>query len=87
VDADRALSGVPRLETHADGDWYVRVVAGPAASKTYRCPGCDHEIPPGVAHTVVWSADDVRGDSSALVDRRHWHRPCWTARARRRPHR
>jgi hypothetical protein len=87
LDAGRALSGVPRRETHADGEWFVRSVAGPAASKTYRCPGCDHEIPAGVAHLVVWAADDFMGDVSAMGDRRHWHRPCWDARGRRGPRR
>lgn len=84
---DRALAGTTRRESHADGDWFVRPVPGPAASKTYRCPGCDHEIAPGVPHLVVWSADDVLGDASAMGGRRHWHRPCWTARARRGPRR
>jgi hypothetical protein len=85
LDLDRALGGGHRLERHTDGDWYVRPVAGPAASKAYRCPGCDHEVPPGVAHVVAWPADDLLGDASAALDRRHWHRPCWVARGRRGP--
>ena len=36
------------------------------AVKTYRCPGCDHEIPPGQGHEVVVPLD-------APEDRRHWH--------------
>ncbi|MDQ1698934.1 MAG: hypothetical protein QOG34_797 [Frankiaceae bacterium] len=66
------------LESHPDGDWYVRNVTGAAAMKTYRCPGCDHEIQPGLPHLVCWrpSEEDAR---------RHWHRPCWQARDRRRP--
>jgi hypothetical protein len=87
LDAGRALSGVQGVEQHADGEWVVRPVAGPSASKTYRCPGCDHEIPPGVPHVVAWRADAVTGDLSAVGDRRHWHRPCWTARGRRGPRR
>lgn len=83
LDAVRASGGAPRVETHPDGDWYVRAIGGPAASKTYRCPGCDQEIPPGVAHLVTWPADDVLGDTSATLGRRHWHRPCWAARSRR----
>ena len=47
--------------------------------KTYRCPGCDQEIRPGVPHLVAWPADG-RGD---LTDRRHWHTGCWRARDRR----
>ena len=27
------------------------------ATKSYRCPGCDHEIRSGTAHVVVWPAD------------------------------
>lgn len=81
---ERALSGMPRRESHPDGDWFVRPVAGSAAAKTYRCPGCDQEIPSGVPHLVVWQADDLLGEASAVHDRRHWHRPCWTARGRRR---
>jgi len=36
------------------------------AVKTYRCPGCDHEIPPGIGHEVVVPRD-------APHERRHWH--------------
>ena len=53
----------------------------------YRCPGCDQEIALGVPHVVVWPADD-RGESGwggRVDDRRHWHTPCWNARANRRP--
>ena len=40
------------------------------ATKTYRCPGCDHEIAP---------RRRARGRRArAKVDeRRHWHRACW----------
>jgi hypothetical protein len=47
----------------------------------YRCPGCDHEIRPGVAHLVVWPANET----GTIEDRRHWHHGCWSARARRHP--
>lgn len=40
------------------------------AVKTYRCPGCDHEIPPGLGHEVVMPRD-------APHERRHWHTGCW----------
>lgn len=48
------------------------------ARKTYRCPGCNHDIGPGVGHVVVVpvAAPDLR---------RHWHHPCWVNRGRRRP--
>ncbi|MGZ8734669.1 MAG: hypothetical protein ACXW1M_05735 [Acidimicrobiia bacterium] len=45
------------------------------AVKTYRCPGCDHEIRPGTGHEVV-----VPLDAPGL--RRHWHTPCWARRVR-----
>ncbi|MFD0688405.1 ATP/GTP-binding protein [Actinomadura fibrosa] len=87
----RALTGRPsqggggawaqETEEGPDGDWIVRMVAGANATKAYRCPGCDQEIPPGVAHVVAWPADG-RGGAD---DRRHWHRPCWRARGRRGP--
>lgn len=70
-------------ESAADGDWIVRSVPGAQATKTYRCPGCDHEIRPGTPHVVAWPADDL-GD---VADRRHWHRACWDARGRRGPSR
>ncbi|BBY14825.1 hypothetical protein [Mycolicibacterium litorale] len=72
-----------RVEAGPDGyDYEVRPVAGSRATKTYRCPGCDHEIRPGTAHLVVWPAD---AGEAAVDDRRHWHTPCWTHRATRGP--
>jgi hypothetical protein len=70
-------------ESGPDGDWLVRAVPGAAALKPYRCPGCDQVIPPGTAHVVAWPADAAPGVGPA--ERRHWHRSCWRARARRRP--
>ena len=66
-----------------DGDWIVRTVPGGAALKAYRCPGCDHEIRPGVAHVVAWHAEPLLGEGPE--DRRHWHTGCWRARGRRTP--
>ena len=72
-----------RVELGADGrDYDVRAVAASRAVKTYRCPGCDHEIKPSVAHVVVWPAD--LGEA-AVDDRRHWHTSCWANRANRGP--
>jgi hypothetical protein len=73
------VAGPERAESAPDGDWLVRAVPGGAASKAYRCPGCDQEIRPGVAHLVAWPAHAPGPD-----DRRHWHRACWEARLRRR---
>jgi hypothetical protein len=81
-DEPRALGGAHQdVEEHPDGDWAVRRISGAAATKTYRCPGCDQEIRPGVPHVVAWPSDRPAGED----DRRHWHTPCWSARARRGP--
>ena len=54
----------------ADDDLEVRHVQPYQAGKTYRCPGCDHEIRVGEGHEVVVPRD-------APEDRRHWHTSCW----------
>ncbi|HVU61193.1 MAG TPA: hypothetical protein VG899_08745 [Mycobacteriales bacterium] len=64
-------------ESHPDGEWMVRPISADAAVKEYRCPGCQQEVRPGLAHIVAWRP----GEES---HRRHWHTPCWRARARRR---
>lgn len=56
-------------------DVEVRHVQPYQATKTYRCPGCDHEIRPGEGHEVV-----VPVHEPDL--RRHWHTPCWARRRR-----
>lgn len=81
ADGEALLRGVQRVQADADGDWLVRNIPAAGATKAYRCPGCDQEIRPGVAHVVAWPADE-RGD---LGDRRHWHTGCWRARDRRGP--
>lgn len=58
--------------TQAPG-YDVRAVGG---QKTYRCPGCDHEVRAGIWHLVVVPVGDV--DS-----RRHWHTECWRRELRR----
>lgn len=70
TDADAVTESAP------DGDWVVRPITASAAVKTYRCPGCDHEIRPAVPHVVAWRVGDED-------DRRHWHTPCWTQSRRR----
>ena len=81
LDQERARRGLEVVHSADDGAWSVRQIPVEGAIRTYRCPGCDHEIPPGVAHIVAWPADE-RGD---ITDRRHWHAACWRARDRRRP--
>jgi hypothetical protein len=82
----RSLPPLPvprRVEVGPDGYGYeVKPIAAARATKTYRCPGCDHEISPGTAHVVVWPAD-LR--ETAVDERRHWHTPCWTNRTNRGP--
>jgi hypothetical protein len=70
--------GPQQIQAWPDGDWVVRQVPGAAATKTYRCPGCDQEILPAVAHVVVWPE---RAQGAEL--RRHWHNSCWRRRPRR----
>jgi hypothetical protein len=76
-----AYSGPEQLVEWAGELWVHRRVTGSAATKAYRCPGCDHEIRPATPHVVAWPAETGRG----LEDRRHWHSGCWDARERRRP--
>lgn len=83
LDLDRARGG-RSSESGPDGEWTVQQVSGAAATKTYRCPGCRQDIPPGTAHVVAWSTDALLGAEAGLELRRHWHAGCWRARARRR---
>lgn len=72
-----------RGESGPDGEWVVRSVPGSAdrAAKSYRCPGCDQEVPASTPHIVAWPA----AEHGSVDERRHWHTPCWHARGRRRP--
>jgi hypothetical protein len=90
TDAAAIGRGAARRVDGPDGGWYVRPVTGAAATKSYRCPGCDQEIRPATAHLVVWPDDGSEAVLSAaggsgLGDRRHWHSVCWNARDRRAP--
>jgi len=60
-----------------DPDLEIRFIHPFQARKTYLCPGCNHDIAAGVGHMVVVPR-------AAPDDRRHWHKPCWENRARRR---
>ena len=79
LDVERALGGV-RHVTADDGEWTVRRV--PAGEKSYRCPACTQDIPPGTPHVVAWQRDVVGGEAAGLEARRHWHASCWQRRAR-----
>ena len=74
--SDDDRHGLERTETWRGEEWVMRPVTGSAA-KTYRCPGCDQEIPHGVGHVVAWP------QHGGVDERRHWHRACWNARDRR----
>jgi len=78
---DRPRWGIATTEVWPDGEWVVRGVTGDTArvtGKSYRCPGCDQLIRPGMPHLVCWPIGEVE-------ERRHWHTPCWRARTRRGP--
>jgi hypothetical protein len=70
--------GPPQTQEWPDGVFVVRQVPGAAATKTYRCPGCNQVIGPGTAHVVVWPED-----AAGAEGRRHWHNVCWQRRPRR----
>jgi hypothetical protein len=90
LEAEGIGRGATRTESGPDGDWLVRPITGAAATKTYRCPGCDQEIRPGTPHVVSWPAYARDSDldpwdtDSAADRRRHWHTACWRARGHRR---
>ncbi|MFN2543649.1 MAG: hypothetical protein ABR600_03625 [Actinomycetota bacterium] len=71
VERDRPSSAAP--------EWSIPGldVRSVSSEKTYRCPGCDHEIKPRLGHLVVIPQE--RPD-----DRRHWHTRCWEQELRRR---
>ena len=75
--------GVRQIVELPDGEWVVKKITGAASTKMYRCPGCDQEIRPATPHVVAWPFDNGMGEDTRLHDRRHWHTPCWNAKARR----
>ncbi|MGH3384598.1 MAG: hypothetical protein ACRDO1_08495 [Nocardioidaceae bacterium] len=73
------------VEVWSGEEWVVRQVTGAAATKHYRCPGCDHLIAMATPHVVAWPAEPGVFAESGLEERRHWHTGCWRARERRHP--
>jgi len=78
---DPSAYGVRKTEVWDGEEWTVQSITGSSSTKTYRCPGCDHEIRPATPHVVAWPSDEPSG----VENRRHWHTPCWNARGRRGP--
>lgn len=74
-DADAEPLRAPDVTIGAPHGWTVRMIQPSNATKTYLCPGCNHDVRPGVKHVVAWrdGAEDMR---------RHWHTPCWERQAR-----
>jgi len=81
LDLERALAGRLRTEGKRDGVWNVQPQSASSAVKSYVCPGCGRDIPPGTAHVVTWRADGLMGEADDLAARRHWHAQCWRIRA------
>ena len=73
-----------RIEDYDGQEYVVRPVTGSAATKPYRCPGCDQLIRPATPHTVAWPVEPSMFADSGVEERRHWHNACWKARHRRR---
>lgn len=61
---------VPDTVATAPPGWQVRLIQPAAATKEYRCPGCNQEIRVGTKHVVAWH-------DGSEDHRRHWHLPCW----------
>ena len=70
--------GTDLFDLEPEEGFEVRRVQPYQALKTYVCPGCNRDLPPGLGHMVA-----VPLDAPDL--RRHWHYGCWHARHRRRP--
>lgn len=72
---------VGTVHSWAGEDFTVRPVTGSAATKSYRCPGCDLLIPVRTPHVVVWPVLRGLTGRSGTEVRRHWHTGCWRSRA------
>ena len=64
----------------ADGRWMLQTMPAEAATKEYRCPGCQQLIALGTPHVVVWPQVPTLGSLRAVDERRHWHTSCWNRR-------
>ncbi|HYP45069.1 MAG TPA: hypothetical protein VEQ66_07740 [Propionibacteriaceae bacterium] len=73
-------SGHAGADIKSDGRWIVRSIAGAAAVKPYRCPGCQQLVTPGTPHLVVWPDVPSLISATGVDERRHWHNACWQRR-------
>jgi hypothetical protein len=73
-----------RVERYGGREHVVRRVTGSAATKPYRCPGCQQVIRPATPHVVAWPVEASMFGADGITERRHWHTACWQARDRRR---
>lgn len=72
--APRSRIGSSRpMDPSAAQDSETRFLQPYQATKTYLCPGCNRDIPPGLGHIVAVPPEDPDL-------RRHWHRGCWNNR-------
>jgi hypothetical protein len=79
--ATSATRGAAEVVEWWQGQEYrVRRITGSASAKTYRCPGCDHEIRPATPHVVAWPIEGSWLVADGAEERRHWHTGCWRSR-------
>ena len=71
-------AGSARRAGRARSGRCAQVAGASAAGKTYRCPGCDQEIPLRGA-----ACGGLAASTRGVDDRRHWHKACWNAKDRR----
>ncbi len=70
------LSSLPRRQTGPGGaEFTVRHVQG--GDKSYTCPGCHRQVPPGTPHVVAWPNESLLSADRGPQERRHWHTSCW----------
>lgn len=70
------LASMPCGERGPGGQEYqVSRISGSA--KSYTCPGCHREIPPGTPHVVAWLSEGRFWEETGVGARRHWHSACF----------
>lgn len=69
------LASMPRSVERGGESFRVQHLS--RATKTYICPGCNHQILPGSPHVVAWREEGKFGLDHGVESRRHWHPNCW----------